>query len=233
MVSLNPILAEENTMKAFQLFKQNVHNAIQQGKDIDYRSFYNSLISFGDRFELQEQRHIMNCSIANFAENLASQKQYDLASIIYGILIKSNWNNSYLLEQFGLKGLAIAKKLNDPIHIMARADNLNQLYRATEYGSKKHLQALVEEEKALKTIVSNYDLARKNYKTIFREPLPFEHYEFMLCGIKMEIAKINIDSNPLLAINKLEEAQDIISKYGYGTITQRIQALLDKAYSIL
>ena len=230
MVLLDPILIEKNVLKAFRKLTKNVNHSIRQGKPVDQRSLFASMMSLGDRFELQGQHHLMNTKSANFAEALVSKKQYNLASIIYGILIKNNGGNPFLLEYFGQKALAAAKKTKDPIHIMARADDLNRLYRVTEYGSKKHFKVLVDEEKALKTIISDYDLAVDNYRTISREPLPIEHYEFMLCGIKMEIAKIKMNSNPIFAINELKDAQIMMRKYGYGTITRRIKSLLHDAY---
>ena len=233
MILLDPVIIEKNTEKAFKLLAKNVQHSLQQGKRVDSKSFYASLMGLGDRFELQGHRHIMNFKSANFAQDLVGKKEYNLASIIYGILIKNNAHNPVLLEDFARKALAAAKKAKDSIHSMARADDLNRLYRQTEYGSDKHFRALVEEKKALCKIVSNYDGAVKNYLTISRKPLPREHYEFMLCGIKIEIAKIKMDSNPLLAIKELEGAQKIMRKYGYGTITQRIKTLIDEAYAKL
>lgn len=233
MALLEPILIERNALKAFRQLTRNINHRIQQGQIVNPKSLYASLMSLGDRFELQGQHHVMNLQSSNFAEKLVAQGQYNLASIIYGILLKSNEKNPFLLEHFGQKALAAARKTNDPIHIMARADDLNNLYRITEYGSSKHYKVLTEEKKALENIVYNYKRAIRKYKTISREPLPLDHYEFMLCGIKMEIAKIKMDTNPLLVINELEEAEKLMNKYGYGTITRRIQSLLDEAYARL
>ena len=233
MALIDPILLERSAIKAFGQLTQKVNRSIMLRQNVSQRGLFASLMDLGDRFEMQGQHHIMNTKSAEFAEDLLSKKEYDLASIVYGILIKINRNNPALTEEFAKKALSVAKKTGDPIHIMARADDLNYLYRQTEYGSKKHFQALLEEKKALVEIVTNYEGAVRKYRTLTRQPLTKDRYEFMLCGIKMEIAKIKLETNPLLAINELESAQKIMRKYGQGTLVKRIKGLLDIAYSNL
>ena len=229
----NTLRITDDALKIFKQLSKNVNKSIKTGEEIDTKTFATTVRFIGDSFEYQGQKYLMNSNGGNFAESLVSQNRFDLASILYGILIKSNSNNPALLEHFAQRGLAAAKKSKDPIHIMARADDLNKLYRMTEYGSKKHLKALSEEKCALLDIVKNYRKAVQNYKTITRKPLSLDHYEFMLCGIRMEIAKITMDSNPFIAINELEAAQKLIRKYGDGTLTRRIEMLLDEAYARL
>ena len=227
----NPRLLSRNSLLAFRRMSDNVHGTISSGQAVDRRSLFASVQTLGDTFESQGQKHLLNSEGAILAQSLAARKEYDLSSIIYGILIKRNKENPFLLEEFAKKALASAKKTKDAIHIMARADDLNNLYRITEYGSKKHLKVLFEEKNALLSIINNYEGAIRNYRTISRKPLSKEHYEFMLCGIRMEIAKILEAEYPLQAIKELEAAQRLISKYGEGTLTYRISNLLDRAYS--
>lgn len=223
----------DDALKVFKQLSKNVNKSIKTGEQIDTKTFATTVRFIGDSFEYQGQKYLMNSKGGDFAESLVCQNRFDLASILYGILIKSNSNNPALLEHFAQRGLAAAKKSKDPIHIMARADDLNNLYRMTEYGSKKHLKALSEEKCALLEFVKHYQKAVQSYKTITRKPLNLDHYEFMLCGIRMEIAKITMDSNPFIAINELEAAQKLMQKHGDGTLTRRIEMLLDEAYARL
>ena len=230
---INSRLLAEDALKAFKNLSKKVHTSISKGKSIDSRSFASTMRIIGDTFEMQGQKYLMNYNGAQLAENLSKQNEHNLASILYGILIKNNNNNPVLTEEFARKALQNAKKTKDPIHIMARADDLNRLYRITEYGSEKHLKVLMEEKKALLKIVSDYKKAVRSYRTISRLPLSIDHYEFMLCGIRMELAKIMKYTYPLQAIKELEAAQKIMQKHGQGTLTQRIEMLLDEAYSSL
>ena len=229
----NPIHFAEDTQKVFNTLSKNVRTAIAKGEYIDARMFSESIRTIGDSFEHQGQKYIMNYKGAKLAKELTDKKQFNLASIIYSFLIKNNEQNPVLCEDFAKKGLKLARRVQDPIHIMARLDNLNNLYRKTEYGSKKHIKTLVEEKEILRKIVKKYKNCINQYNTISRQALPKEHYEFMLCGIKMEIAKIMLEKNPLMAILELESAERMLHKYGKGTLTDRIQMLLAKAYSRL
>lgn len=229
----NPILLADDALKVFKSLSKNVRSTVKHGYEVDKNAFAQSIRVVGDSFEYQGQKHIMNYKGAQLAEKLVYNQQLDLASIIYGVLIKNNEHNPVLLEEFAKRGLALARKTNDPIHIMARLDDLNHLYRKTEYGSKKHFKILSEEKNVLLEIVKHYDKAVQRYNTISRPPLTKNHYEFMLCGIRMEIAKIIMEKNPFIAITELEAAQNLMRKYGNGTLTKRIEMLLDQAYSYL
>lgn len=229
----NPIALADDAYTVFKRLSREVQTTVAKGKAVDKSAFAQSVKTLRDTFEHRGQRHLMTYEGANLAEKLAQNERADIASILYGVLIKSNINNPLLVEEFAKKGLALARKTKDPIHIMARLDDLNHLYRTTEYGSKKHFNVLAQEKEILKYILKNYDKAVERYDTISRKALPKERYEFMLCGIRMELAKIVLEKNPLMAITELESAERIIQKYGAGTLASRIQSLLDIAYSRL
>lgn len=229
----NPIALADDAYTVFKCLSREVQTTVAKGKAVDKSAFAQSVKTLRDTFEHRGQRHLMTYEGANLAEKLAQNERADLASILYGVLIKSNINNPLLVEEFAQKGLALARKTKDPIHIMARLDDLNHLYRTTEYGSKKHFKILCQEKEILKKIVRNYDDAVRRYNTISRQALPKNHYEFMLCGIRMEIAKIIMDKNPFIALTELEAAEKIIYKYGDGTLTTRIKMLLDEVYARL
>ena len=85
----------ENTLKitddALKIFKQlynNTHKSIKRGQEVDTRSFASTVRFIGDSFEYQGQKYLMNSKGGNFAESLVNQNRFDLASILYGILIK-------------------------------------------------------------------------------------------------------------------------------------------------
>ena len=62
---------------------------------------------------------------------------------MYSLLLRINPKNSPIIEQIARNALLIAKRLHDPVHIMARANDLKEIYKITENGSKKHLKSTI------------------------------------------------------------------------------------------
>lgn len=198
----------KNPIKAFDNFSKRVTIYSQQKREIEPKSFYAGLSGIREGFESQNQKDLMNRKSKNLAEVLVSLGNGKLAGIIYSLLIKMNLNKPKVIEQLAYNGLAIAKRFNDHVHIMARCEDLSKVL--TDEAQK--LKILKEEKKALKYICKNYDGAQNRFQTISREMKPLKNYKLMLVSVKLRIAKLVKGSDPNHAINELTEAKTILEE---------------------
>lgn len=212
--------------KAFNNFQNKVISISKRKEKIDTKSFYAELAGIGDRFEKCSQREIMNKNSKRFAETLVNLGQGSLAGIIYSFLIKFNLNKPSLVEQFAYNGLAIAKRFNDPVHIMARCEDLNKIYSITDPQSTKRLHLLYDEKRALNKICKDYDSAKGRFMTISREMKPMEVYQRMLCHVKIRIARIEKGTNPNQAIYELESARKIADELQSDKLIKIINSVI-------
>lgn len=228
-VKFNPNKLDKNPIKSFDIYTQKVLKAAQKKIDVNKPAFANELYELGDRFESQSQKALLNKKANNLAETLVSLKNNDLAGVIYSFLIKFNQGNPLAIEEFSTKALAIAVRLNDPIHIMARAHNLKEFYKIVAPQSEKFLKVLYQEKRALNTIVNNYDKVKSNQKTILREMKSLENYKQTLAAVKLEIAEVLLNKDKNLARKELVEALELYQQFGFGKNTEKIQKLLEIA----
>ena len=198
--------------KAFNIFQKKVISISKRKEEVDPKSFYAQLAGIGDRFEECAQREAMNKNSKRFAETLVSLGNGNLAGVIYSFLIKLNHNKPAIIEQLAYNGLAVAKRFNDPIHIMARCEDLNRIYSITDPKSTKRLRLLYEEKRALNKICKDYDSAQGRFMTISKEMKPLDAYQRMLCHVKIRIARAEKKNNPNQAIYELESAKEIANE---------------------
>ena len=218
----------KNSKNAFDIFEKKVTKIISNKGDVDYNSFSGKLNYFLSKYTNTDEVNKMNKNLVKFAEKLINLGKDSLAEIIYSFLIKANSNNPELVERFAINGLAIAKRFNDPVHIMARCENLRRIYSVTEPGSEKLLKVLYEEKRALNYISKNYQGAQNRFKTLKSEMKPPENYQIMLGAIKIQIAKIIKNSKPNEAINELKEAKELLGKNKNGELLQEVDKLLSE-----
>lgn len=198
--------------KAFNVFQRKIISISQRKEKVDTKSFYAQLAGIGDRFEECSQREVMNRNSKRLAETLVNLGNGSLAGVIYSFLIKLNHNKPALVEQLAYNGLAIAKRFNDPVHIMARCEDLNKIYSITDPKSPKRLRLLYDEKRALNKICQDYDKAQDRFMTISRKMKPLESYQRMLCHVKIRIARAEKKNNPNQAIYELESAKEIANE---------------------
>lgn len=228
-VKFNPKTLAQNPALSYDSYAQKVIKAIKREAVVDKSSFFAELKELGDSFVRQDAKEQMNKKSKWFAETLVALKSNDLAGIVYSYLVKLNYGSPKLREEFATRALAIAKRTNDPIHIMARANDLKEVYKITAHGTEKHLRVLYQEKRALNDIISNYDIYKSNKsRSISREMRPIDGYLQKLADIKIEIAEMLLKKNPELAQKELIEAKNIYSKFGEGKNTQKIEHLLSK-----
>jgi tetratricopeptide (TPR) repeat protein len=212
----------------FEVFSQNVL-AKSSKTTTNPIKFSNELREIGDLFVNENQKEGMNKCSKRLAESLVNQKCIELAGRVYSYLIKFNKGNREAIEDFATRGLIIAKRMHDPVHTMARANDLKEVYKHTQFGSDKHLSVLFDEKKALNAIIKNYESAKRRYVSIHTEMKPIERYEEQLAGIKIEIAEILVKRKEFGAAKiELKEALEIYEKYGKGANSEKAENILKK-----
>lgn len=212
--------------KALLYLEENITKKLKRKDNIDIKNFSCQLHDIGDAFVTRNEIESLNKHGKRFAETLVALGDNNLAGIVYSLIIRLNPKHTTIVEQVATNALAIAKRFNDPIHIMARANDLKEIYKISQYGSKKHLQILQTEKRALNEICTNYEGVKKRYKTLKREMRPVEAYELKLAAIKFEIAEILQKTTPNEAIQELNSALEILQKHGKGSLTKKITNLL-------
>ncbi len=214
--------------KAFCEFEDKITKKLQRKETINHTQFSCELHDIGESFVRQKQIDSFNNNGKRFAERLVSLGDNNLAGIVYSLLLRTNPKNSPIIEQIARNALLIAKRLHDPVHIMARANDLKEIYKITENGSKKHLKVLFEERRALNEICNDYEKVQKRYCSRKREMRPVGAYELKLAAIKFEIAEIIQKDNKKEAIEELKSALQILDKHGRGRLAEKIVELLSK-----
>lgn len=225
-VNFNPNKISANPEKSFEIFTQKVLKIKEQGRKLDLSGFSNELYTLGDSFEAKNQKELMNKKAKKLAETLVAKNDSNMAGIIYSFLIKFNKGNFKLVEEYATSALAIAKRLNDPIHVMARCYDLKEIYKIFPPKDDKLIKVLFEEKKALNKIVSDYDSVKSRYKTVQREMKPVENYKILLANTKLEIAKELINSDPKSAQQELTEAKVIYEEIGLTNKIADLETLL-------
>lgn len=217
-----------NPNKAFDIFESQVTKILTQKGKVDPSSFFAELNGISKKFLANNQLDRINKNNIKFAEKLVGLGDGRLAAIIYSLLIKLNSNNIELVERLATNGLAIARRFHDPVHIMARCEDLRKIYNETCPQSEKMLKILYEEKRALNSICKNYKGAQNRFQTISKEMKPIENYQIMQGAIQIQIAKILKSTNPKEAIKELESAYVMISNIGKGKYTKEIKKLLNE-----
>ena len=127
-INFKPAATANALQKQFGVFSEKAIRAVQRNQEINAYTFSNSLQKMGDSFVAVGQQEVMNKGAKRLAETLAGLKNDRLAGMVYSFLIKFNAGNEAAIEEFATNGLKIAKRLHDPIHIMARANDLKIIY---------------------------------------------------------------------------------------------------------
>ena len=223
---LKPQQVTTHPKKALLQLEDQVTKKLQRNQNIDVKKFSYDLHEIGDAFVKRNEVECLNKHGKRFAEILVSLGNHNLAGIIYSLIIKLNPKHTMVVEQTATNALAIAKRFNDPVHIMARANDLKEIYKISQNGSKKHLQTLQTEKRALLDICNNYEGVKKRYQTLKRKMRPVDSYELKLAAIRYEIAQVLQKTNKNEAIQELHSALQILGKHEDGRLTSKIHILL-------
>ena len=215
-----------NPQKSFQIMSDKILKGVKRNQSIPSGSFAYELKDLGDVFAERGQKSEMNKASKKLAETLVASKNSDLAGVIYSFLVKFNEDNPKVAEEFATNGLAVAKRLKDDVHIVARCHDLRDIYKVSEPKSDKLLKTMYEEKRALSNIVNDYSAAEKRYNTISRKMAPKSKYEFLLGSVKLEIGKFLLEKEPKTAAIELKEARAIFEKLEDVKAIAKIDQLL-------
>ena len=219
---------QANPQKSFQIMSDKILKGVKRNQSIPSGSFAYELKDLGDVFAERGQKSEMNKASKKLAETLVASKNSDLAGVIYSFLVKFNEDNPKVAEEFAVNGLAVAKRLKDDVHIVARCHDLRDIYKASDPKSDKLLKTMYEEKRALSNIVNDYSAAEKRYNTISRKMAPKSKYEFLLGSVKIEIGKFLLEKEPKTAMIELKEARVIFEKLDDKKAITKIDQLLEK-----
>lgn len=125
-MKVNNQVTSSHLNKLYKNFTNGIKKKISEDISIKPMSYSCQLHDLGMRFEQQNQRTELNRLSSRFAEFLVSVGEQSLAGITYSFLIKLNKGNIKFVEEIAIKALAIAKRQHDPVHIMARANDLKK-----------------------------------------------------------------------------------------------------------
>lgn len=216
-----------NPQKRLDDFSAIIIKRIRKDKGVDAGTFADELHNIGEHFSTPEQKTLLTRGAKKLAENLVNLQNGNLAGIIYSFLIKVNKGNNKVVEELATNALAIAKRVDDPIHVMARANDLKEVYKYTEPRSPRRIKIMYEEKRALVRIVNDYD--KLSQRTSTRRGLkPKEGYAEKLAAVKMEIGQALYEKDNKLARKELKEALEMYKILGEGKNSEKIQKLLNK-----
>ena len=182
-----------------------------------------------ERQYLIEKQKDLFCSEADrFAGQLAEHENNDFAGIIMSALCKLTQLFPEKQEPFAIKGYKIAKANGDPIHMMARLNDLRKIYYRRSEKLYQYIQVLYKQEKCLKELTKNYANAIKSYKSVTRQAAKQRDYEQMLAHVQTEIGKITKRKHSHDARAKLLSAREIFKQHGNTKNVKYINMLLSE-----
>lgn len=197
---INPVIkANQN----FDRFATETMNA--RIRDTHY--FAKEISGFQKQYSKIGMLEAFSANLAGFAEKLQASGMKDFAGIVYSGLAKLPINKEVRISILE-KAIANAESQGDKFHVLARVVDLKKLYKA-EWMSKKYVKTLLKEEKTLKSIVTDFEEAKKGFKTINKGPESENVYRLRLAFARVDIAKTCMKQNPGLAKSKIKSAKRV------------------------
>ena len=177
-------------------------------------------------YMIEKQRDVFCLEADELAAKLVEQKNNDFAGIIMSALCKLTEFMPNQLEKFALKGYAIAKVNGDPVHMMARLNDLRKVYYRRPEKLYQYIQVLYKQEKCLKELTNHYETLSETHKTVTRRLAPKKDYEQMLAHVQTEIGKLTKKKHPYDAKRKLLSAREVFEARGNRQNVEYIDMLL-------
>ncbi len=178
------------------------------------------------QYLIEKQKDLFCSEADRFADKLIEYENNDFAGIIMSALCKLTQFFPEKQEPFAIKGYEIAKANGDPIHMMARLNDLRKIYYRRPEKLYQYIQVLYKQEKCLKELTRNYDNAVNSYQSVTRQAAKQRDYEQMLAHVQTEIGKITKRKHPHDAKSKLLSAREIFEQRGNTKNVEYINMLL-------
>ena len=195
---------------------RNFSRYVLENRDaISNKTFAKHLCQLGSSYRKNQlTEDIFSREADMLADELFELNKFDFVSIIMSKLCKINRYRIDALEFFAKKGLSIAEIQGDYVHMVARLNDLRNIYFNNPAYKNEYIHVLRKEENYLKIITQSYDDAKKSFGTCGHKMAPLETYELMLAQIQADLAKYIKNCNPQEAKKKLTSALRLFNKHG-------------------
>ncbi len=210
------------------MFNKFTHFVSENGRNISPKQFSQEFGKIQKDFLTAKQRELFCQEADKFATELVAKENGDFAGIIYSALTKLTEFFPKELEIYAKKGLAVAEKNGDYVHMMARLNNLRKVYIDKPDKLYHYIQTLYAQEKCLRKLSSKYTTVTETYRSVIRKPASKEDYEKMLAYVQTEIGKLTWKKHPNDAMKKLTNAYNIFLKRGDARSIEYIELLMSK-----
>lgn len=217
-----------NATKMLPDFGQFSEFVLKNQKQISPRVFSQEFGRIQRDFVLAKQRELFCQEADKLATRLVAEENGDFAGIIYSALTKLTEFFPRELEIYAKKGLAVAERNGDYVHMMARLNNLRKVYIDKPDRLYDYIQTLFAQEKCLRKLTRSYESTADTYKTVTRRAASKEDYEKMLAYVQTEIGKLTWKRHPNDAMRKLVNAQRIFAERGDTRSVEYIDLLMSK-----
>lgn len=208
---------------------ENLSRFIEQKRgQISPRDFADEFGKIKKHYLASRQRDTFCSEADSLASKMIEEKNIDFAGIILSSLCKLTQYFPEQLEYFALKGLQVARLNKDPVHIMARLNDLRKIYYRRPDKLYEYLQVLYQQEKCLKTLTQNYEHSKDAFQTLSRRIAPKRDYDLMLAHVQTEIGKITKRKKPFNAQTMLISARATFEARGYKQNVEYIDMLLNE-----
>lgn len=199
--------------EVYKDFYGKITRSIKKNTTISKDEFCGKYYYLSRIYEKENQTDKFTRLSKGLMELLVSKNLDDMAGIVCSLLIKLNSNNPNVAEDLALRGIAIARRKHDPVHIASKACSLNEILRKKEPGSERHVKYLRIENKALKDVCRNYEGdASSRFCTVSSKLASLRNYEIKLCNVKIDIATHTLLADYNAALYEYEQAMLLYKK---------------------
>ena len=204
-MKINPININKVNHNFEHFTRETIHSKVQ-----DTHFFAREISGFQKQYSKCGKIDIFCDKLADFAEMLQDKGLKDFAGIVYSGLVKLPIDKNKKISILE-KAIENAEGQGDKFHVVARIVDLKKLYKA-EWMSKLYVKTLLKEEKYLKSIVTDFEEAKKNFKTIEKNAGSEDVYRLRLAFARIDIAKTCMKQNPKLALSKIKSAKRVFAE---------------------
>ena len=208
-MKINPINIQ-NVENSFKTFAENIIKIPAMSSDL----FIASIKTKEQELAKAGMLSKLSDKFYDLAQTLFANGKMGLATIVCSRLIKFPNITFEQKEKYIKTGLEFSEMQGDKMHVLARLEDLHQLYDEKGCDTQKVLKVMIKEERVLKDIVADFDCAVENFKTPYSKEKNVKNYEDLLATLQVDIAKILERRKPKKAEQRLRDAMQTFKKLG-------------------
>lgn len=226
-IFLDTKLAKIFPSKAFNELDKRTSCLVKNDINVNIFELNKDFQRLGDIFIKKNKKQKFNRKMFMFAEKMEQLSCFDICGAVLKFLIDINKENLDFLERIAKKRISISEQKFDVFGILSANRALAKIYsKSNKRGCDRHIESLITSKNILTSVIENYDSASQKFGIHKLALKTKDNYEIQLSSILMEKAKLELENSPRAALQDLEHAYDLVSKYGEGTMTERIQGLM-------